>query len=191
MKCPFPGPTATRCCSCSCHFSHFAGRVVCCCFADVTGKESSSAVDGRVGGRADDGSRRDWRSAGRRRDDGAGGEDQGASDADTVEDSLLGDSDENGRGRHRPSRGHRHGHQRSSRGHRTRHAPNTSSYRIFIALFDYNPVTMSPNRDAVDEELAFYEGQLLKVSITRRVNSKTKKTFCRTRCLSYCGAECN
>ena len=133
--------------------------------ADVAGKETSTAVDGqRAGSRADDVGRRDWRAGGRRLDDG-GGEDQGASDADTVEDSLLGDSDENGRGRQRPSRGHRHGHQRSGRGHRSRHAPNTSSYRIFIALFDYNPVTMSPNRDAVDEELAFYEGQLLKVSI--------------------------
>ena len=132
----------------------------------MTGKDSSTAVDGqRAGSRADDGSRRDWRAGGRRRDDSGGAEEQGASDADTVEDSLLEDSDENGRGRHRPSRGHRHGHQRSGRGHRPRHAPNTSSYRIFIALFDYNPATMSPNRDAVDEELAFYEGQLLKVSI--------------------------
>jgi len=131
----------------------------------VAGKHSSTAtVDGQRGSsRADDAGRRDLHAGGRRRDDGGGGEDQGASDADTLEDSLLGDSDENGRGRHRPSRSHRHGHQRSGRGHRPRHAPNTSSYRIFIALFDYNPVTMSPNRNGVDEELAFYEGQLLKV----------------------------
>ena len=37
--------------------------------------------------------------------------------------------------------------------------------RIFIALFDYDPVTMSPNPDAVEEELPFKEGQLLKVGI--------------------------
>uniref|UniRef100_UPI00398E494C RIMS-binding protein 2-like isoform X2 n=1 Tax=Pristiophorus japonicus TaxID=55135 RepID=UPI00398E494C len=35
--------------------------------------------------------------------------------------------------------------------------------RIFVALFDYNPATMSPNPDAAEEELAFKEGQILKV----------------------------
>jgi len=137
-----------------------------CCSSEVSEKDSSTAVDGqRTGGRADSAGRRGWHGGGRRRDDdGGGGDDQGASDADTVEDSLVGDSDENGRGRPRPPRGHRHGHQRPGRGHRPRHAPSTSSYRIFIALFDYNPTTMSPNRDAIDDELAFYEGQLLKVS---------------------------
>ena len=35
--------------------------------------------------------------------------------------------------------------------------------RIFIALFDYDPPTMSPNPDACDEELPFSEGQLIKV----------------------------
>ena len=38
-----------------------------------------------------------------------------------------------------------------------------SRIRIFIALFDYDPVTMSPNPDAIDEELPFKEGQLIKV----------------------------
>lgn len=32
-----------------------------------------------------------------------------------------------------------------------------------MALFDYDPPTMSPNPDACDEELAFREGQLIKV----------------------------
>ena len=36
--------------------------------------------------------------------------------------------------------------------------------RIFIALFDYDPETMSPNPDAASLELAFKEGQLLRVS---------------------------
>ena len=35
--------------------------------------------------------------------------------------------------------------------------------RIFIALFDYDPTIMSPNPDALDEELPFKEGQLIKV----------------------------
>ena len=38
-----------------------------------------------------------------------------------------------------------------------------SRVRIFIALFDYDPQTMSPNPDAESEELCFKEGQLLKV----------------------------
>ena len=36
--------------------------------------------------------------------------------------------------------------------------------RIFVALFDYDPPTMSPNPEACDEELPFREGQLIKVS---------------------------
>ncbi|KAL2297197.1 hypothetical protein Nmel_016493, partial [Mimus melanotis] len=46
-------------------------------------------------------------------------------------------------------------------------APETSGkddgIRIFVALFDYDPVSMSPNPDAVEEELPFKEGQILKV----------------------------
>ena len=38
-----------------------------------------------------------------------------------------------------------------------------NSVRLFIALFDYDPVTMSPNVDCIDEELPFREGQILKV----------------------------
>ncbi|XP_048370134.1 RIMS-binding protein 2 isoform X9 [Sphaerodactylus townsendi] len=37
------------------------------------------------------------------------------------------------------------------------------STRIFVALFDYDPLTMSPNPDAVEEELPFKEGQVIKV----------------------------
>ena len=40
--------------------------------------------------------------------------------------------------------------------------------RIFVALFDYDPPTMSPNPEACDEELPFREGQLIKVSIQTR-----------------------
>ncbi|NWW23968.1 RIMB1 protein, partial [Falcunculus frontatus] len=35
--------------------------------------------------------------------------------------------------------------------------------RLFVALFDYDPVSMSPNPDAAEEELPFKEGQILKV----------------------------
>ncbi|XP_074494766.1 RIMS-binding protein 2 isoform X13 [Sebastes fasciatus] len=35
--------------------------------------------------------------------------------------------------------------------------------RVFVALFDYDPMSMSPNPDAADEELPFKEGQIIKV----------------------------
>ncbi|GFT17597.1 RIMS-binding protein 2, partial [Nephila pilipes] len=35
--------------------------------------------------------------------------------------------------------------------------------RFFVALFDYDPQTMSPNPDAADEELPFQEGQMIKI----------------------------
>ncbi|XP_055862026.1 peripheral-type benzodiazepine receptor-associated protein 1-like isoform X4 [Biomphalaria glabrata] len=38
-----------------------------------------------------------------------------------------------------------------------------NTIRLFIALFDYDPATMSPNVDSIDEELPFREGQILKV----------------------------
>ena len=41
--------------------------------------------------------------------------------------------------------------------------------RIFIALFDYDPSIMSPNPDAIDEELPFKEGQLIKASTDKCV----------------------
>ncbi|XP_043216673.1 peripheral-type benzodiazepine receptor-associated protein 1-like isoform X3 [Amphibalanus amphitrite] len=41
--------------------------------------------------------------------------------------------------------------------------PREERMRIFVALFDYDPPTMSPNPDACDEELPFREGQLIKI----------------------------
>lgn len=35
--------------------------------------------------------------------------------------------------------------------------------RWFVALFDYDPATMSPNPDACEEELPFSEGESIKV----------------------------
>ena len=35
--------------------------------------------------------------------------------------------------------------------------------RMFVALFDYDPATMSPNPNAINDELPFREGQIIKV----------------------------
>jgi hypothetical protein len=37
--------------------------------------------------------------------------------------------------------------------------------RWFVALFDYDPQTMSPNPDACEEELPFQEGDSIKVKL--------------------------
>ena len=47
--------------------------------------------------------------------------------------------------------------------------------RIFVALFDYDPPTMSPNPDACEEELPFREGQLIKVHLQIAFLFKKKK----------------
>lgn len=39
--------------------------------------------------------------------------------------------------------------------------------RWFVALFDYDPTTMSPNPDACEEELPFSEGDNIKVCLQR------------------------
>lgn len=44
------------------------------------------------------------------------------------------------------------------------------STRIFVALFDYDPLTMSPNPDAAEEELPFKEGQIIKVRSENKGN---------------------
>ncbi|XP_047521880.1 RIMS-binding protein 2 isoform X8 [Pieris napi] len=41
--------------------------------------------------------------------------------------------------------------------------PQSKRGRFFIALFDYDPVTMSPNPESCDEELPFSEGDTIKV----------------------------
>lgn len=48
------------------------------------------------------------------------------------------------------------------------HAPGAAQQinkrtRWFVALFDYDPTTMSPNPDACEEELPFNEGDTIKV----------------------------
>ena len=47
------------------------------------------------------------------------------------------------------------------------------SFRIFVALFDYDPLSMSPNPDAADEELPFKEGQIIRVGDYRYFDELT------------------
>lgn len=49
---------------------------------------------------------------------------------------------------------------RQSSGGRGQRQPRV---RWFVALFDYDPQTMSPNPDTADEELPFQEGELIKI----------------------------
>ncbi|XP_065429218.1 peripheral-type benzodiazepine receptor-associated protein 1 isoform X16 [Chrysemys picta bellii] len=51
----------------------------------------------------------------------------------------------------------------SSSGSASEAVVTDNSVRIFVALFDYDPISMSPNPDAAEEELPFKEGQILKV----------------------------
>ncbi|XP_063000419.1 peripheral-type benzodiazepine receptor-associated protein 1-like [Elgaria multicarinata webbii] len=45
-----------------------------------------------------------------------------------------------------------------------------SSTRLFVALYDYDPITMSPNSDGAEKEISFKEGQILKVIGDKVVN---------------------
>ncbi|XDV21605.1 hypothetical protein PO909_026680, partial [Leuciscus waleckii] len=47
--------------------------------------------------------------------------------------------------------------------HREPRPCGENEVRIFVALFPYEPAVMSPNPDAVEEELPFKEGQIIKV----------------------------
>ncbi|XP_077086652.1 RIMS-binding protein 2-like isoform X3 [Siphateles boraxobius] len=57
--------------------------------------------------------------------------------------------------------------QKSSRSeirlHREPRPCGENEVRVFVALFPYEPAVMSPNPDAVEEELPFKEGQIIKV----------------------------
>ncbi|KAG1931625.1 peripheral-type benzodiazepine receptor-associated protein [Pimephales promelas] len=47
--------------------------------------------------------------------------------------------------------------------HREPRSCGENEVRVFVALFPYEPAVMSPNPDAVEEELPFKEGQIIKV----------------------------
>jgi RIMS-binding protein 2 len=42
--------------------------------------------------------------------------------------------------------------------------PQQRKLRYFLAIFDYDPLTMSPNPESCEEELPFREGDTIKVS---------------------------
>uniref|UniRef100_A0A8C6V4G3 RIMS-binding protein 2 n=1 Tax=Neogobius melanostomus TaxID=47308 RepID=A0A8C6V4G3_9GOBI len=56
-----------------------------------------------------------------------------------------------------------YGGRRRGRAHRSYGEDMDELTRVFVALFDYDPMSMSPNPDAADEELPFKEGQIIKV----------------------------
>ncbi|XP_056274392.1 RIMS-binding protein 2 isoform X3 [Pseudoliparis swirei] len=58
--------------------------------------------------------------------------------------------------------GRRHGRRRRSSDYHEESEPEEMT-RVFVALFDYDPMSMSPNPDAADEELPFKEGQIIKI----------------------------
>lgn len=43
--------------------------------------------------------------------------------------------------------------------------PGGRDVRLFVAMFPYDPASMSPNPDAIEEELPFKEGQIIKVPL--------------------------
>ncbi|XP_074868602.1 RIMS-binding protein 2-like [Carettochelys insculpta] len=59
---------------------------------------------------------------------------------------------------------------------------NDNSVRVFVALFDYDPISMSPNVDAAEEELPFKKGQILMV-----VGDKDADGFYRGECAGRVG----
>lgn len=67
--------------------------------------------------------------------------------------------------RHQQERGGYRGGAPAGRGAPAAQQPTRDKrVRWFMALFDYDPTTMSPNPDACDEELPFSEGDSIKVN---------------------------
>ncbi|XP_049341723.1 RIMS-binding protein 2 isoform X12 [Astyanax mexicanus] len=58
--------------------------------------------------------------------------------------------------------------------------------RIFVALFDYDPLSMSPNPDAAVEELPFKEGQIIKVFGEKDTDGFYRAEVCGRRGLIPC-----
>ncbi|XP_053092279.1 RIMS-binding protein 2 isoform X3 [Pangasianodon hypophthalmus] len=61
-----------------------------------------------------------------------------------------------------------------------------SMARIFVALFDYDPQSMSPNPDATVEELPFKEGQIIKVFGEKDMDGFYRAEVCGRRGLVPC-----
>uniref|UniRef100_A0A8C1EL07 RIMS-binding protein 2 n=1 Tax=Cyprinus carpio carpio TaxID=630221 RepID=A0A8C1EL07_CYPCA len=58
--------------------------------------------------------------------------------------------------------------------------------RIFVAMFDYDPLSMSPNPDAAVEELPFKEGQIIKVFGEKDTDGFYRAEICGRRGLIPC-----
>ncbi|XP_073767173.1 RIMS-binding protein 2 isoform X15 [Danio rerio] len=58
--------------------------------------------------------------------------------------------------------------------------------RIFVAMFDYDPLSMSPNPDAAVEELPFKEGQIIKVFGEKDTDGFYRAEICGRRGLVPC-----
>lgn len=62
---------------------------------------------------------------------------------------------------------------------------NFSKIGLYVAVYPYDPKTMSPNTNSFDEELTFAQGQLIKVSsgyftprVTFQSHSPRKMVIC-------------
>lgn len=53
-------------------------------------------------------------------------------------------------------------------------APRDKRPRWVVAIYDYDPTTMSPNPDVCDEELPFKEGEHIKVCYSAPNSNKIK-----------------
>ena len=57
--------------------------------------------------------------------------------------------------------------------------------RVFVALFDYDPLTMAPNPDAAEEELPFKEGQIIKVLMAVVPRDRGQRLAVEMECSAY------
>ncbi|XP_042618450.1 RIMS-binding protein 2-like isoform X2 [Cyprinus carpio] len=83
-------------------------------------------------------------------------------------------------------------HQYDGHGGRDRRSPDyyesepEDLSRIFVAMFDYDPLSMSPNPDAAVEELPFKEGQIIKVFGEKDTDGFYRAEICGRRGLIPC-----
>lgn len=56
--------------------------------------------------------------------------------------------------------------------------PQQRKLRYFLALFDYDPLTMSPNPESCEEELPFREGDTIKVRKQQQQPAVVKQFYC-------------
>ncbi|XP_026100517.1 RIMS-binding protein 2 isoform X5 [Carassius auratus] len=118
---------------------------------------------------------------------------------------ILGSSPSTGRSDRLDHSGHRTGRSRPPAQRRPMTVPSIDGYggrdrrspdyyesepedlsRIFVAMFDYDPLSMSPNPDAAAEELPFKEGQIIKVFGEKDTDGFYRAEICGRRGLVPC-----